>query len=129
MVALLPTFGPVSTIVRAGNWDLMLALLEDAGCEVFCGDEAGFEGDPRPRQKWVKRGSRLTQAYQGSHVRQNIIGAANPIERLWRHLKGHCLAGYFTKQSNELSDKLVDSIRDLMDRPQTIRSVRRTHSE
>jgi hypothetical protein len=34
----------------------LLVLLEDAGCEVFFGDEAGFEGDPRPRQKWVKRG-------------------------------------------------------------------------
>lgn len=177
----------------------LLALLEDPACEVFFGDEAGFEGDPRPRQKWVKRGSRPTQAYHGSHVRQNVIGAVspasgqlvtlivprcdtdvfqvfldamsaevpvggkrvllvldnaswhktkslnwhhiepvylppyspdfNPIERLWQHLKGHHLAGYFTKHSGELSDKLVDSIRDLMDRPQTIRSVCRTHSE
>ena len=39
----------------------LLALLEDHGCDVFFGDEAGFEGDPRPRQKWVKRGSRPTQ--------------------------------------------------------------------
>ena len=56
----------------------LLEFLEDPACEVFFGDEAGFEGDPRPRQKWVKRGSRPTQAYQGSHVRQNVIGAVNP---------------------------------------------------
>lgn len=177
----------------------LLAFLEDPACDVFFGDEAGFEGDPRPRQKWVRRGSRPTQAYHGSHVRQNVIGAVNPssgqlvslivphcdtdvfqifldamsaevppcgkrvllvldnaswhkakslrwhhiepiylppyspdfnpIERLWQHLKGNHLAGYYTKQSKDLSDKLVDSIRDLMDRPQTICSVCKTHSE
>ena len=59
----------------------LLGLLEDPACEVFFGDEAGFEGDPRPRHKWVKRGSRPTQVYQGSHVRQNVIGAVNPSDR------------------------------------------------
>lgn len=59
----------------------LLGLLEDPVCEVFFGDEAGFEGDLRPRHKWVKRGSRPTQAYQGSHVRQNVIGAVNPSTR------------------------------------------------
>lgn len=178
----------------------LLDLLENPACKVFFGDEAGFEGDPRPRHKWVKRGSRPTQAYQGSHVRQNVIGAVNPstgqlvslivphcdtaifqifldtmaaevpkrrgkrvllvldnaswhktkslrwhhiepvylppyspdfnpIERLWQHLKGHYLAGYFTKQSKDLSDKLVESIQHLMDRPKIIRSVCKTHSE
>ena len=53
----------------------------------------------------------------------------NPIERLWQHLKGNYLAGYFTKQSKDLSDKLVESIQDLMERPKIIRSVCRTHSE
>ena len=178
----------------------LLEFLEDPACEVFFGDEAGFEGDPRPRQKWVKRGSRPTQAYQGSHVRQNVIGAVNPasgkmvslivphcdtevfqvfldamaaevplprgkrvllvldnaswhktkslrwhhiepiylppyspdfnpIERLWQHLKGHYLAGYFTKQSKDLSDKIVAALQDLIDLPETIRSVCKTHSE
>jgi transposase len=53
-------------------------LLNDEQVEVFFGDEAGFEGDPRPRQRWVKRGSRPTQGYYGGHVRQNIVGAVNP---------------------------------------------------
>ena len=56
----------------------LLGMLEDPACEVFFGDEAGFEGDPRPRQKWVKRGSRPTQGYYGGHVRQNVVGAVNP---------------------------------------------------
>ncbi len=178
----------------------LITLLEDPACDVFFGDEAGFEGDPRPRAKWVKRGSRPTQGYFGGHVRQNVVGAVNPatgqlvslivphcdtqvfqlfldtmaqeapaspgrkvilvldnaswhktkslkwrhiepvylppyspdfnpIERLWQHIKGHYLAGYITKDGNELNDKLFNSIRALLDRPETIRSVCKTHSE
>jgi len=178
----------------------LLAVLEDPACEVFFGDEAGFEGDPRPRQKWVKRGSRPTQGYYGRHVRQNVVGAVNPssgqlvslivphcdtevfqvfldtmaaevparegkrvllvldnaswhktkrltwhhivpvflppyspdlnpIERLWQHLKSHYMAGYITKRGEELNDKLFESIRALLGRPETICSVCRTHSE
>lgn len=178
----------------------LITLLEDPACDVFFGDEAGFEGDPRPRAKWVKRGSRPTQGYFGGHVRQNVVGAVNPttgqlvslivphcdtqvfqlfldtmaqeapvlpdrkvllvldnaswhktkslqwhhiepvylppyspdfnpIERLWQHLKSHYLAGYITKYGDELNDKLFNSIRALLDRPETIRSVCKTHSE
>jgi transposase len=178
----------------------LITLLEDPSCDVFFGDEAGFEGDPRPRAKWVKRGSRPTQGYFGGHVRQNVVGAVNattgqlvslivphcdtqvfqlfldtmaqetpvlpdrkvllvldnaswhktkslqwhhiepvylppyspdfnPIERLWQHLKSHYLAGYITKYGDELNDKLFNSIRALLDRPETIRSVCKTHSE
>lgn len=178
----------------------LITLLEDPACDVFFGDEAGFEGDPRPRAKWVKRGSRPTQGYFGGHVRQNVVGAVNPatgqlvslivphcdtqvfqlfldtmaqeapaspgrkvklvldnaswhktkslqwyhiepvylppyspdfnpIERLWQHLKGHYLAGYITKYGDELNDKLFNSIRVLLERPETIRSVCKTHSE
>jgi len=178
----------------------LITMLEDPGCDVFFGDEAGFEGDPRPRAKWVKRGSRPTQGYHGGHVRQNVVGAVNPatgqlislivphcdtqvfqlfldtmaqespptpdrktilildnaswhktkclcwhhikpiylppyspdfnpIERLWQHLKGHYLAGYITKHGHELNDKLFNSIRALLKRPETIRSVCKTHSE
>jgi transposase len=178
----------------------LLDLLENPTCQVFFGDEAGFEGDPRPRHKWVKRGSRPTQSYHGSHVRKNVIGAVNPstgqlvslivphcdaalfqifldtmaedvpkcrgkrvmlvldnaswhktkclhwhhiepvylppyspdfnpIERLWQHLKGHYLAGYFTKEGKDLCNKIAESIQDLMDKPKIIRTVCRTHSK
>ncbi len=56
----------------------LLKLTQDANATLFFGDEAGFEGDPRPRQRWVKRGSRPTQGYYGGHIRQNIVGAVNP---------------------------------------------------
>jgi transposase len=176
----------------------LLDLLEDPNCEVFFGDEAGFEGDPRPRSKWVKRGSRPEQGYYGGHIRQNVVGAVNPsdgelvslivshndtevfqafldtmarevpdegkriylvldnaswhrskslewhhikpvflppyspdfnpIERLWQHLKSHYLAGFITKYSDELADKLEESIRDLLNKPKTLQSICRTHS-
>lgn len=58
--------------------DNLFPLLEDPNSEVFFGDESGFEGDPRPRQKWVKRGSRPSIGYYGGHVRTNVIGAVSP---------------------------------------------------
>lgn len=168
-------------------------LLSQPQARVFFGDEAGFEGDPRPRQRWVKRGSRPTQPYYGGHVRKNVVGAVNPrdgqlvslivdhsdpevfqafldtmaaevpdgdgpvilvldnaswhkskslnwhhiepkflpsyspdfnpIERLWQHLKSHYLAGFLTNKGQEISDKLFESIRALLDSPETLRSV------
>jgi len=53
----------------------------------------------------------------------------NPIERLWQHLKSHYMAGYITKRGEELNDKLFESLRALLDRPETIRSVCRTHTQ
>ncbi|NJM38073.1 MAG: hypothetical protein HC845_09580 [Akkermansiaceae bacterium] len=53
----------------------------------------------------------------------------NPIERLWQYMKGNDLAGYFTKQSSELRDKLIESIRNLINQPKIIRSVCKTHSK
>lgn len=177
----------------------LLELLTNPSIKVFFGDEAGFEGDPRPRQRWVKRGSRPTQPYYGGHIRQNVVGAVNPadgqlvslivphndtlvfqafldtmanevsadqgrvilvldnaswhkskslnwhhieakflpayspdfnpIERLWQHIKSHHLAGFLTKQGSELSDKLFESIRTLLDQPDTLRSVCAIHQK
>ena len=67
------------------------SLLEDPSAVVFFGDEAGFEGDPRPRHKWVKRGSRPTQGYYGGHLRRNVVGAVEPdTGRLVSLIVTHC---------------------------------------
>lgn len=58
----------------------LVDLLSDSSVRTFFGDEAGFEGDPRPRHRWVKRGSRPTQPYYGGHIRQNVIAAVNPAD-------------------------------------------------
>jgi len=39
------------------------------------------------------------------------------------------MAGYITKRGEELNVKLFESLRALLDRQETIRSVCRTHSE
>ena len=53
----------------------------------------------------------------------------NPIERLWQHLKSNYLAGFITQFSEQLADKLEESICDLLKRPAQLRSVCRTHSD
>ena len=53
----------------------------------------------------------------------------NPIERLWQPLKSHCLAGFVTKRSEELADKLEVSIKQLLSLPETLKSVCRTHRD
>lgn len=172
----------------------LTTLLADPAARVFFGDEAGFEGDPRPRHKWVKRGSRPTQGYFGGHLRRNVVGAVepasgefvslivahcntevfqafldvmaeevppaegkqvylvldnaawhksaclnwhhikpvylspyspdfNPIERLWQQVKGQSMAGFLTNDGDALTNKLLDSLKDLLDDPKLVRSV------
>ena len=178
----------------------LLEMLEAPATDVFFGDEVGFEGDPRPRQRWVKRGSRPTQGYYGGHIRRNVIGAVNPangqlvslivphtdtlvfqafldtmaeevphkperklclildnaswhkakalnwhhiipvflppyspdfnpIERLWQYIKSQYMAGFVTNDRDELSDRIFDSIRELLKEPHTIQSVCNTHHD
>jgi len=171
----------------------LIGLMEDRDTDVFFGDEVGFEGDPRPRHRWVPRGSNPTQGYHGGHVRQNVIGAVNPqsgqlvslivphsdtevfqafldtmakevpqgarevwlvldnaswhkskslhwhhirpkflppyspdfnpIERLWQHIKSNYLAGFVTRYGQELNEKIYLSIRELLEKTDTIKSV------
>ena len=69
----------------------LAALLADPAASVFFGDEAGFEGDPRPRHRWVKRGSRPTQGYFGGHLRRNVVGAVEPASgQLVSLIVAHC---------------------------------------
>lgn len=53
-------------------------LCNDACISLWYCDEAGFEGDPRPRRRWVKVGSRPRVPYLGDHIRYHAIGAVSP---------------------------------------------------
>jgi transposase len=53
-------------------------LCADPKVELWFGDESGFEGDPRPRRRWVQPGKPRTVPYLGDHIRQNVIGAVAP---------------------------------------------------
>ena len=68
-----------------------------------------------------------TQRLEWHHIEKVFLPPyspdMNPIERLWQYLKGHGMAGYFTGEGEELSDKLCQSIQELLDQPKLIRSV------
>lgn len=53
-------------------------LAADPKVQLWFGDECGVEGDPRPRPRWVKRGSRPKVGYTGAHLRSSVIGAVAP---------------------------------------------------
>lgn len=59
----------------------LATLLADAPARVFFSDDAGSEGTPCTRHKWVTRGSRLPQGYFGSFLRRNVVGAVEPVRR------------------------------------------------
>lgn len=46
--------------------------------EIWYIDEAGIEGDPRPRRRWVQKGEKRTVPYSGTHIRESVIGAVCP---------------------------------------------------
>jgi transposase len=84
----------------------LAALLADPAARVFFGDEAGFEGDPRPRQKWVKRGSRPTQGYYGGHLRRNVVGAVEPASgQLVSLIVAHCNTEVFQVFLNTMAEE------------------------
>lgn len=87
----------------------LLEMIEDESCDLFFGDEAGFEGDPRPRRKWAKRGERITQGYFGRHVRQNVIGAVAPKSgKLVSLIVPHCNSDVFQVFLDTMAEEVAD---------------------
>jgi transposase len=54
------------------------ALQRDTDVELWFQDESGFEGDPRPRRRWIKVGLRGTVPKNGWHLRRNAAGLVCP---------------------------------------------------
>jgi len=52
--------------------------LNDQNIEIWFTDESGFEGDPRPRRRWAKKGVKARVAKNGSHIRMNVTGMVCP---------------------------------------------------
>ena len=170
-----------------GDW------LADPAVELWFCDESGIEGGPRPRHRWVKKGSRPEVPYAGSHLRRNVIGAVcpgsgelsclifthcdtvifqeflnnlakeapakngarqllamdnaswhkakaldfhhfepvylppyspdfNPIERFWLLLKRDFFSDYFTRDGNELEERIIKGLRSFFDRQAIVAS-------
>jgi transposase len=53
-------------------------LCEDPDIEIWYSDESGFEGDPRPRRRWDKKGAKTRTTKNGDHIRMNVIGLVCP---------------------------------------------------
>ena len=63
---------------RAAYMAVMQQILSEQSNEVWFGDECGIEGDPRPRRRWAKRGSRPRVPMTQAHLRINEAGAVCP---------------------------------------------------
>ncbi|MGE0411922.1 MAG: IS630 family transposase [Verrucomicrobiales bacterium] len=139
---------------RARFADELLDLRDDDRCDVYFGDEAGFEGDPRPHRKWARRGERITQGYFGKHVRKNVLGAVHPksgnlVSLIVPHCDGDVFQGFSTRWQRKRHPLPIDGVcwfsimpagarsrlstgitsnQTLLDKPQVVRSVCRTHS-
>ena len=53
---------------------LISGLLEDLESEIWHMDESGFDGDPRPRRGWSKKGERKKIYRTQKHFRMNVSG-------------------------------------------------------
>lgn len=90
-----------SFVVQLRQW------LADEHIELWFSDESGFEGDPRPRRRWVPKGSRPTRVKNGDHLRMNVIGAVCPrtgecfaVEV--SHCDTDCFQAFLTEAQNHL---------------------------
>ncbi len=72
----------------------------------FC-DECGFEGDPRPRRRWVQPGKPRTVPYQGDHIRQHVVGAVSPQTG---ELFNRIMDGMDTDEFQFLLDQLAETV-------------------
>jgi transposase len=53
-------------------------LWRDENTDVWFADESGFEGDPRPRQRWDRKGNKTRITKNGDHLRMNVMGMVCP---------------------------------------------------
>jgi transposase len=91
--------------------DFLLALrelcdtpsAEGKTVELWYGDEAGVEGDPRPRRRWTQRGSRPTVPYLGSHIRANVVGVVCPAN-------GQCFTMIYDGVDTDVFQHFLDEL-------------------
>lgn len=53
-------------------------LMDQPDVDIWFADESGFEGDPRPRKRWDKKGRKTRITKNGGHLRMNVIGMVCP---------------------------------------------------
>ena len=53
-------------------------LCQQPDVDIWFADESGFEGDPRPRRRWDRKGNKTRVTKNGDHVRMNVMGMVCP---------------------------------------------------
>jgi transposase len=53
-------------------------LCDDSEVDIWFADESGFEGDPRPRRRWDRKGNKTRVTKNGDHIRMNVMGMVCP---------------------------------------------------
>jgi len=71
--------------------------------EFWYGDEAGVEGDPRPRRRWAERGSRPKVPYLGDHIRANVVGVVCPAN-------GQCFTMIYNGVDTDVFQHFLDEL-------------------
>ena len=57
---------------------MLKELHEQPDLDIWFADESGFDGDPRPRRRWDKKGRKTRSTKNGDHIRMNVIGMVCP---------------------------------------------------
>ena len=53
-------------------------LYNNEKIDIWFADESGFEGDPRPRRRWDRKGNKTRVTKNGDHIRMNVTGMICP---------------------------------------------------
>lgn len=83
------------------------SLLTDSDIELWYADESGLEGDPRPRRRWAKKGSKPKVPRNGDHIRMNVMGIIGPrtgefYALEFTHSDSECFQAFLNHANNDL---------------------------
>ena len=95
-------------------------LLNQPDVDIWFADESGFEGDPRPRKRWDKKGrkTRVTKwhGWQPKYL-PPYSPDLNPIERIWLTMKARWFNNHVCKNEEQLLERLDKAILDVIYNP------------
>lgn len=63
---------------RAAFVERVKQWLSDDQIDLWYQDESGFEGDPRPRRRWIQKGEKGRVTRNGDHIRMNVSAMVCP---------------------------------------------------
>lgn len=64
--------------LRQAFREYLKELCQQDDLDIWFADESGFEGDPRPRRRWDRKGAKTRSTHNGNHLRMNVVGMVCP---------------------------------------------------